>query len=630
MQHLWRLSLLVLLTGCGGDGNTGVERGDTLPPGAVRNLTVERTADDSVALHWGAPGDDEYSGRASRYQVRYDDEALSEASWENATLIPDPPAPRTSGITDRLEIGGLLPGRWYFALKAADEELNWSNLSNIATADLGDTIPPGVVSDLAVFAFDASSVSLTWTAPGDDGTQRQAAAYELRHSDNPISETGWDGATRIEVLHAPGNPGTQEMFTVEGLTTGRDYHFALRTVDDGGNRSTISNVVLATTSADTIAPALVNDLEVTFTAGRSVNLRWTASGDNGDQGQAAEYDLRFAAAPLTIETWIQATKANGLPTPTTSGAEESFTVQGLDLDTAYYFALRTADEIGNWSELSNGAFTTTASLVIFPHNLRGVRAPDWEPNGGRIAFVGLSDRSQIHLVSLHEGSSVQLTDHPESVSFPRWAPHGRKLAVVVWRSFFPYAHPGIGLMEPREGADPITISPHGFNAGVSAPSWSPDGARIVYSVSLGINLPSSILVVDANGGTPDTLFSNGWINGSPDWSPDGDEIVFRSDVSGNLELWVLPVRGGSPTQITNSSSIESSPRWSRDGSRIAFISDLAGTRDVWTVSSTGGAWTQVTFGPFEAANPSWSPNDDAIVFGMTQGETQNIAIQYLP
>lgn len=625
------LFLVLLLAGCGEDGGTGVERGDTIPPAAVQSLTVHRTADDSVTLRWAAPGDDQLVGQASHYEVRYGQEALTEANWESATLIPDPPTPRPSGITDELRVDGLLRGRWYFALKAADEELNWSPLSNVASAEMGDTIPPAMVSDLAVFAFDESSVSLTWTAPGDDGNQRRAAAYDLRHASTPLSEPVWNAATKIEAVPAPGSPGTREMFQVEGLTTGRDYYFALRTIDDGGNLSSISNVVVVTTTSDTIPPSQIADLEVTWATGRTAHLRWTAPGDNDDQGQADEYDLRYSDAPITDETWTHATKATGLSLPAPAGAAESVTIGGLQLDSEYHFALRTADAAGNWSALSNPTSAQTTSLVIYPHGLRGARDPDWEPNGARIAFAGLGDRTNIHLLSVDDAASVQLTDHEESVWAPRWSPDGATLAVVVLRSFFPYADPGIGLMEPIEGADPITISPHGRGAGVSAPSWSPDGTRIVYSASTGMSQPSAILVVDANGGTPDTLFADGSVNVYPDWSPNGDLIAFGSNVSGNFDLWTLPITGGTPTQITHNPSRETSPKWSPDGSRIAFVSDLQSTGDIWMMPAGGGDWIRVTAGPFTAGDPCWSPTGDAIAFTKRdERNNTNIAIQYLP
>ena len=59
----------------------------------------------------------------------------------------------------------------------------------------------------------------------------------------------------------PAVAGTQQTFTVAGLTPSRTYYVAIRATDDAGNLSGLSNVPTATT-ADTIAPAPVHDLSL--------------------------------------------------------------------------------------------------------------------------------------------------------------------------------------------------------------------------------------------------------------------------------------------------------------------------------------------------------------------------------
>jgi len=90
--------------------------------------------------------------------------------------------------------------------------------------------------------------------------------------------------------------------------------------------------------------------------GTSVTLHWTAPGDDGDIGLASVYDLRCSIENCGLDSaswWNAAVSVPGLPSPSRAGSTESFTVNGLEDGMVYYFAIRAADEAGNWSAVSN-------------------------------------------------------------------------------------------------------------------------------------------------------------------------------------------------------------------------------------------------------------------------------------
>jgi len=87
----------------------------------------------------------------------------------------------------------------------------------------------------------------------------------------------------------------------------------------------------------------------------SVTLSWTAPGDDGQFGRAAAYDLRYSWAVITEMNFVMATRANGLPVPALPGSPETVTIAGISPDIMRYFALRTRDDVGNWSPISNVA-----------------------------------------------------------------------------------------------------------------------------------------------------------------------------------------------------------------------------------------------------------------------------------
>ncbi len=108
---------------------------------------------------------------------------------------------------------------------------------------------------------------------------------------------------------------------------------------------------------DTTPPGRVEDLQAGSATVSAIRLSWTASGDDGDVGTAAAYDIRYATSGST--DWDHMTQAMGEPAPQVSGRSEVFTVSGLATETSYRFAVRVADEAGNWSEISNMVQTVT-------------------------------------------------------------------------------------------------------------------------------------------------------------------------------------------------------------------------------------------------------------------------------
>ena len=136
----------------------------------------------------------------------------------------------------------LLPGAALAALVAASCGPGGGN-----PAVGPDTTPPGAVEDLAVSDRASDSVTLVWTAPGENGSTGTASVYDIRYALFPIDEENWDAATGVEGEPAPQIPQRTESFTVTGLATGREYYFGLKTADEVPNWSVLSNIDSATT-----------------------------------------------------------------------------------------------------------------------------------------------------------------------------------------------------------------------------------------------------------------------------------------------------------------------------------------------------------------------------------------------
>jgi hypothetical protein len=125
------------------------------------------------------------------------------------------------------------------------------------------------------------------------------------------------------------------------------------------------NGVLSTVDDDTIAPSQMTNLWAGNPTSTSIKLTWTAPGDDGNSGTASEYDIRYSTSTITSSNWNFATQCSDEPKPKIAGSSESYTVMGLNPNTKYYFAMKSADEVPNWSGLSNVDSAKTSVETVY-------------------------------------------------------------------------------------------------------------------------------------------------------------------------------------------------------------------------------------------------------------------------
>ena len=168
----------------------------------------------------------------------------------------------------------------------------------------------------------ADSVSLTWTAPGDDGTSGTASSYEIRFSTNPVAArdtaSWWASATSVGTLPAPHRAGTRESFVVVGLAPSTTYYFGLRTSDEVPNVSGYSNIAVKTTTTAPITLATPGHLKADLQSD-GVLLTWDAIPTGGAElgyhlyrkTTAQTSPSRLATLPVTTVSYTDSTAAAG-------------------------------------------------------------------------------------------------------------------------------------------------------------------------------------------------------------------------------------------------------------------------------------------------------------------------------
>lgn len=226
-----------------------------------------------------------------------------------------------------------------------------------ATADASRPAP---VSPLSVSASSTSSITLTWTAVGNDSLTGTATAYDIRYSSSLITSANFLSAAQATSMPSPAAAGATETFAVTGLAPSTIYHFALRT-SDGTTWSALSDTARCATSptGDTTPPAAITDMAVQVSGATSMFVSWTQVGDDGLVGAVSSYDVRRSTSTITSANFGSATQVGYAEQPDVAGSRASFDDTGLSAATTYYYAGRSTDDAGNISAISNVSSATT-------------------------------------------------------------------------------------------------------------------------------------------------------------------------------------------------------------------------------------------------------------------------------
>ena len=133
------------------------------------------------------------------------------------------------------------PGDYMFN-DAHPNDLGYSVMAQTYLRSLLDETSPATTTDLTVWGVSAHTVKLYWTASGDDILSGDAAGVILKLAKSSIdTDNQFEAAWNLLPVFGTGSGGTLEQIVAGGLPRGRRYWVALRTSDDAGNSSGISN-----------------------------------------------------------------------------------------------------------------------------------------------------------------------------------------------------------------------------------------------------------------------------------------------------------------------------------------------------------------------------------------------------
>jgi len=225
--------------------------------------------------------------------------------------------------------------------------------------------------------------------------------------------------------------------------------------------------------------------------------------------------------------------------------------------------------------------------------------PAWSLDGTKLAFLSAREKGDktvcIMLANLITGVTYRLKNSLENLQVQSlsWSPKGDRLLFEAgedlgWRDIYVINENGTGLQKLIENA--------------SAPSWSPDGRKIVFEREDGIYVIN-----------PDkTRLKRISYGFHPSWSPDGDFVTFtnvkydKNIGDNNIDVWIVKIDQTERIRLTTHPAQDITPTWSADGSKIAFASDRNGHWQIYTMNINGSEQINVSNHYRMDLQPSWS------------------------
>jgi TolB protein len=202
-----------------------------------------------------------------------------------------------------------------------------------------------------------------------------------------------------------------------------------------------------------------------------------------------------------------------------------------------------------WVELSTGEKRPLVEDGL--HNF----TPTFSADGQWVAFTrSVAGNTEIFKINRRGGNPVQLTHNDRIDANPSWSPSGREIAFTSDRS----GTAQIYVMD-ADGGNVRRVTREGHNN--DGASWHPEGNRIAYAHRSEAGHRYDIAITDLVTEETKVLTSGPGTHEAPSFSPDGQRIVFESSRDGSSQILVMDADGANMRRLTSDGQ-NFAPAWS--------------------------------------------------------------------
>ena len=162
---------------------------------------------------------------------------------------------------------------------------------------------------------------------------------------------------------------------------------------------------------------------------------------------------------------------------------------------------------------------------------------------------------------------------------------------------------------------------------------SPEGKRVAVQRAINNNLDIWLMDLERGGSSRFTYDTGN--DQLPTWSPDGAWIVFSSNRAGRNNLYLKSVGGalGSEELLLDTPNNKQPQHWSNDGRFLLYYEiDPKTGRDLWALERTGGSWKRrvVANTQFDERGGQLSPDAQWVAYETNESGRFEVVVQSFP